>query len=398
MMLNIEEPYPHKTAFLQLAFRPFFAVCIAFSVIAMFIWMMLYLFGWSLPQPQYPAMSWHAHEMIFGYTMGIIGGFLLTAIRNWTNIQTLQNKPLLALLILWLIPRLLPFSSWQYALHLTALFDLAFFLALFFSAITPIVKAKQWVQAGIISKLFLIFLCNLAFYLGLFGIIDDGGRTGLYAGFYIILALILTMIRRLLPFFIEKGIDHPFEAKSYKVLDIGSLVLFVCFAIADIIAPTSAITGALALVQFPLHAIRLKLWYHGDIWKKPLLWVLFIAYAWISLGFLLKAGSVWMGLSPFLAVHGFAYGGIGMLSLGMITRVSLGHTGRNVFSPPAALNLIFILLSIGAFFRILMPIIDMSHYLWWIGIAQTLWMIAFASVLTIYLPMFIKARIDGRPG
>lgn len=397
-MLNIEEPYPHKYAFLQLAFRPFFSVALAFAALSIFAWMLLYLNGWSLPVKNYPTMMWHAHEMIYGYAMAVVAGFLLTAIKNWTNRQTLNKAPLLGLVGLWLVPRLLPFSGNENLLIVGAVLDVLFGIALFFAALYPLLKAKQWAQAGIVSKLLMIAAANMAFYLGLFGVLNDGGRIGLYAGFYLLMALILTMARRLIPFFIEKGIDETFEAKNYKWIDISSLVLFLFFAISDLVAPWSHITAALALSQFLLHSIRLYLWYHPSIWKKSLLWVIYTAYAWITFGFLLKALAIWAGISPFLAVHGFAYGGFGMLTLGMMTRVSLGHTGRSVFNPPAQLNRIFMLLAAGSVFRIIFPLIDGSHYMWWIAASQILWIMAFLATLVIYLPMLIKARVDRRPG
>ncbi len=397
-MLTIEEPYPHKTAFLQLGFRPFFTASLCFAVISVLAWMLIYINGWSLPATKYPTMLWHAHEMVFGYSIAVVAGFLLTAIRNWTGVPTLNNKPLLGLLLLWLLPRILPLVSDDSLLPLTAFLDTAFGIGLFVAAIHPIAKKRQWMQAGIISKLLLITAANLVFYLGLFGIIPDGDRIGLYAGFYLLLALVLTMIRRLIPFFIEKGIEQPFQAKNFKLADIGSLVLFLMFAVSDIVDRNSQLTALLALAQFILHGFRLYHWHHVEIWKKPLLWILYLAYVWIALGFLLKAVSVWAGISPFIAVHSLAYGGVGLISLGMIARVSLGHTGRNVFDPPKSLKGIFIILTTGAVFRIVFPLIDSSHYQWWIVLAQILWMIAFAATLAIYLPMLIKARVDGRPG
>ena len=156
--------------------------------------------------------------------------------------------------------------------------------------------------------------------------------------------------------------------------------------------------AALAIVQFALHSYRISGWYHPGIWKKPLLWIILVAYAWITLGFLLKALSIWVGISPFIALHGFAYGGFGMITLGMMTRVALGHTGRSIFDPPKALTLIFIIINMGAFFRVIMPLIDQQHYIWWIAASQLFWVLAFTIALIVYFPMLIKARVDARPG
>ena len=132
--------------------------------------------------------------------------------------------------------------------------------------------------------------------------------------------------------------------------------------------------------------------------KKPLLWVLYIGYAWIVLGFALKALSILTNVSPFLALHAFAYGGVGMITSGMMARVSLGHTGNNVFEPPKVLQLIFALLFIGAFVRVILPIFLGYYYLQLIEVSQILWIVAFSLFFIRYAPMLIKVRVDGRYG
>ncbi len=398
MILNIEEPYTHKYAFLQLAFRPFFVAALAFGAISIIIWSLIYLNGWSLPGNHYLPITWHAHEMIFGYVMAVICGFLLTAIQNWTNLQTVQNKGLFVLLAFWLLARALPFVNIDGAIYIAAACDISFMLLFFIAALIPVVKAKQWMQVGITSKLLLLTICNAVFYLGVFTADPNYERFGLYGAFYLIMALVLTMIRRLIPFFVEKGLETPFQAKNAKWVDISSLVLFLVFAIADIINPISQLVAVLAIAQFALHSFRISGWYHIGIWKKPLLWVIVMAYAWITLGFLLKAFSIWASVSPYLALHGFAYGGFGMITLGMMTRVALGHTGRSVFDPPNILSFVFIAINIGAFFRVIVPLLDPPHYLWWVGLSQVFWILAFMVTLIVYFPMLIKARVDARPG
>jgi uncharacterized protein involved in response to NO len=156
--------------------------------------------------------------------------------------------------------------------------------------------------------------------------------------------------------------------------------------------------AALALVQVVLHSIRLQGWYHPLIWKNPLLWVLYLAYAWLILGFILKFLSLLLGISPWLAVHAFAYGGIGMMTLGMMARVSLGHTGRDVANPPTVLSGLFALLGLGAFIRVFLVWWLPNLQAVWVLTAQFLWMAAFAGLIWVYAPMWLQARIDGRPG
>ena len=112
----------------------------------------------------------------------------------------------------------------------------------------------------------------------------------------------------------------------------------------------------------------------------------------------MKVLSITYGISAFLAIHSFAYGGIGMITIGMMARVALGHTGRNVFDPPGILKLIFSALLSGTVIRVIFPLFANSFYDLWVGLAQALWITAFGLLLIIYLPMLIRARVDGRPG
>ena len=248
------------------------------------------------------------------------------------------------------------------------------------------------------GKLYILAIANVIFYMGLLGYWDEGTRYGLYAGLYTLLAVVFTMGRRVIPFFIEKGVEGDFTAKNRKWLDISSLYIFLSFSISAIVWPSHAITGVLALVLFAMHMLRLYGWYTHGIWSKPLVWILYVGYVWIVLGFLLSGLSVFMKISPYLAIHSFAYGGIGLVTLGMMARVTLGHTGRNVFDPPRILLIPFILLVIGTFVRVLLPLLIPSQYQMWVGTAQVLWVISFSILFFVYFPMLIRARIDGRWG
>ena len=345
-MIQLEEKAPPQNPFLQLGFRPFFAVAMGFASLAMILWGLLYFTDWSLANPRYISTFWHAHEMIFGYGLAVAAGFLLTAEKNWTGIQTLHGKPLLGLLILWLLARLLPFFLEEGGMIVLAIVDLLFGLVLTIATTYPIIKAKQWHQAVFPSKIALMLISNVIFYLGLLDIWPAGLHYGLYAGFYVLLALIFTMGRRVIPFFIEKGVGVSFQPKNWRWLDVSSFVLFLAFAIADLVQSNSLITVGLAALLFVLHSIRLVGWYHPNIWKKSLLWSLYLGYIWIVIGFLLKSLSLIFSISPFLSLHSFSVGGIGLITIGMMSRITLGHTGRNVFNPPKILTLVFLFIAI----------------------------------------------------
>lgn len=397
-MLNIEPRYTGKTAFLHLGFRPFFFASLSFGVVSIVLWMLMYTFGKGILPNNYSIISWHAHEMIFGFAAATITGFLLTAVKNWTGIQSINNKPLLLLFLFWLVSRVLAFIPGTWVLPTLAVIDSLFLLFVTWAFSSPVIKKRQWNNLAFSGKLFLLFLANIVFYLGLLGILDNGVHYGLYAGFYTALAVIFNMGRRVIPFFIEKGLGCPFQAKNHKWVDASSLWLFLAFSISDIFYPTHIITAILAGALVVLHGTRIVGWYHPGVWKKSLLWVLVVGYLWVILGFLLKASAIVFGISPFLALHAFAYGGVGMITAGMMARVSLGHTGNNVFDPPKILHVIFGLLFIGAVVRVILPIFLGQYYLHLIGLSQVLWIAGFLIFFIRYAPMLIKPRADGRYG
>lgn len=406
-MLNIEQQKADSTPdfglpVLRLGFRPFFLGAGVFAIIAMAVWMAAYVFAVQLEFSAMPANLWHAHEMLFGYTMAVVAGFLLTAIKNWTGVEVLRGWALAMLFAVWLLARVLPLSGLMLPVGIIAIADCAFLLLLVAVCLRPVLMVKQYKQLGIISKLFLLFLCNVVFYLGVTGYILHGVQWGLYSALYMVIALILVMLRRVMPMFIKNGIeitaDEKFALKNRLWLDNASLVLLLCLWISDVFTGLDQFTAIIAVVLAVLHAMRLTGWYDRRVWKKPLVWVLVVAYAFIILGFALKALAIYADISPFISVHAFTVGGIGLLTLGMMSRVSLGHTGRNVFDPPPIVFWIFLSLLLGAIVRVIFPLLSMELYVYWMAISQLLWMIAFLIFIIVYAPMFLSARVDGRDG
>ncbi len=404
MLTIIEEPRRHRIALHHLGFRPFFLLAGLFAVAAVAVWLWVLGYQGDLPQREILGSShWHAHEMLFGYTFAVIAGFLLTAERNWTGIQTLHGIPLLLLALLWTAARVMPFIPYDHAIALMAVLDLTFDLLLCIALLHPIARVRQWKHLAIWSKVCLLAIANLLFYLDVLGYLDGGRRLGLYTALYIIVSLIMLLARRVIPFFIEKGVGYSVTLRNRRWLDLGSLLLMLVFIVFELFVVVPAIAAASAAALTVVHAWRLQGWYTHGIWKKPLLWVLYLGYAWLIAGFLLKTLSYSslhprLDLDPMLAVHAFAYGGIGMITLGMMTRVSLGHTGRNVFRPPRLLAVLFALLLTGSIVRVLFPLPAPTGYMTWIVISQWLWIAAFAGFVLLYAPMLIQGRIDGKYG
>lgn len=400
-MINIDDPGSSpgpRFALFDLGFRPFFSAAGIFAVVAILLWMLMYVFSIQLPLSGLAPASWHAHEMVYGYAMAVVAGFLLTAVGNWTGITSFSGIRLATLLTLWLVARVSFFLPFEFSLLLAAMADLLFILGMIVGVSIPVIRARQWKHLGIVSKLWLMLLANGLFYAGALGYLDQGVRWGFYTGLYLILALMFVMARRVLPFFIERGVDEDCSPRNRLWIDLASLVAFLIWAILDVFTQQVALIGWLSLGLFVLHAWRLFDWHTPGIWKKPLLWSLYLAYAFLSLGFLLKALSVWQGLSPFLALHAFAVGGIGLMTIGMMSRVALGHTGRNVFEPPRVLAPVFSLIVVAALVRVVLPLLDVAHYTLWIATSQILWILGFSVFSAAYIPQLIRPRVDGRPG
>jgi uncharacterized protein involved in response to NO len=201
-----------------------------------------------------------------------------------------------------------------------------------------------------------------------------------------------------LPFFIEHGVGYPVELRNCKAIDIASLVLFLAFWIAELVRPNGLVVAVLSVALFVLHLVRLLGWHTAGIWKKPLLWVLYLAYASLTAGFALKAAVYFANLSPYIALHAFAVGGIGLMTIGMMSRVALGHSGRDVFKPPAILSWIFLLMILGIIFRVVLPLLAESHYLRWISWSQWFWILAFLAFFIMYFPILTRPRVDGKDG
>lgn len=385
------------TALFNLGFRVFFLGAGIFSIVSIALWSAIFIFRLPLHVEPISSIQWHAHEMIYGYSLAVIAGFLLTAIKNWTGIQTLHGKPLLLLFSLWLAARFLFLFGTSY-LSIAGIFDILFSVFLVISIGHPITKVKQWKQAPVLMCVILLGIFNIMFYLGALSIIDNGVSLGIYSGLYLVIGLILIMGRRVIPFFIEVGVGYEVKLLNIKWIDISILFLFIAFFISEIVLAHEIFSSYLSLCLFIASAIRLIGWHTPGIWKKSLLWSIYLSFWFICLGFLLFSGIHFYGLSRYLAIHAFSVGGIGVLTIGMMSRVALGHTGRDVSNPPKIISLAFGLLILGAIFRVIAPLIETENYIIWIGISQVLWILSYLIFVITYLPMLIKPRIDGQFG
>ena len=384
-------------AVLNLGFRIFFLGAGAYSILAIFLWTGVFSLNYAVATDTLSAFQWHAHEMIYGYCAAVISGFILTAVKNWTGIQTVHGSQLAFIFCLWLIARLLFLFAPDFVI-IAAILDLTFITAVIIAAAYPIIKSRNWRQLGILSKLALLAVFNSLFYLGHAGILEQGLDWGIYGGLYLVIGLILTLGGRVIPSFTESGVGYRVKLANPKWITPSGLMVFLGFFLSEVFLKNPVMTEISAAALFIIYSFRLFGWYTPGIWKKPLLWSLYISMVFINAGFLLLALGSFFEISKFIAVHSLAYGGVGVVTLGMMARVALGHTGRNINEPPGIVKYSLVAMVIGAVVRVFFPIVLPDQYLIWVFVSQGLWILAFILFLLVSAPMLIRRRVDGQFG
>jgi uncharacterized protein involved in response to NO len=374
----------------SLGFRPFFLAGAGFAAIAVAVWG-LWLYG-RLPdaQPIGGMLAWHRHEMPFGFAAAIIGGFLLTAVPNWTGLPGLHGRSLMGLMLVWLLARL----AWMMPLPAVLLIaaQLPFLPLLAWFIGRDLLKASKRDNYPVLLVIALLTGCQFMTLAGVATDDSDLQRRGALAALWLVGALMSVIGGRVIPFFIQRGLNRlPAPVTSpwaTHTLLIGGLLAALSFATALNDVPSPWLSG-LFLLMGSLHLLRLWRWYDRGIWGVPLLWSLYLAYAWLVVAAL--AMTLWhTGLisQQSLATHSLAVGGIGGLSLAMIARVSLGHTGR-ALTPSKTIVLGFILLMMAGVCRVLLVPFSASG----LGLSALFWCAAFTLFLMNYTSILLRTRV-----
>jgi len=384
----------HFTLF-ALGFRPFFLLAGIFAVILMALWASAFVTNNPLTT-YYGMTGWHSHEMIFGYATAVIAGFLLTAVRNWTEMKTPAGMPLAALSALWLAGRIMPFFPDALPHWSVALVDLLFLPALALSLAIPLLRSRQKRNLFFIPLFGVFTLANLLVHLEVMGWADGFARAGVFLGLDLIILLIVIMGGRVIPFFTARALSGV-SLRHWQWVEWSSIASVIAFMLAELFLPASILVGVTAGLAAGSNGLRLIGWYTKKFWSVPLLWVLHLGYAWIVAGFCLKALAAVGLVPPQLTIHAFTVGGIGVLTLGMMARVSLGHTGRPL-RVSKAVAFAFILINLAAAARGITPIFFLNGFPQLIALSSGLWILSFAIFLEFYTPILIRPRGDGRPG
>jgi len=387
---------PPAFALFALGFRPFFLVAALAAVGLMGLWLADYGGAFTF-RNYYGGTYWHAHEMVFGYAAAVVAGFLLTAVRNWTSIDTPRGASLAALIVSWLAGRAAPFASGVLPGWLIAAVDTSFLPVLAVSLAVPLLRRRQWRNIAFVPILLVLAAANVLVHLDVLGVLPGRAATGLYLGVDLIVLLIAVVGGRVIPFFTQRALANarPRVWKPVEWVSIGSIITFAALAVA---AATPRLIVVVAIVAAFAHAVRLWGWSDRRMWSVPLLWVLYAGYGWLVIGFAAEAISLAGMARPQLALHAFTAGAIGVLTLGMMGRVSLGHTGRPLHAAPPLVGAFF-LVNAAAVLRVLGGWwVPDEWYVSMIMAAGAAWIAAFVLFLAVYAPILVRPRIDGREG
>jgi uncharacterized protein involved in response to NO len=385
-------PHHHHALWLR-GFRPFFLGAAFFATINMVLWLGVLHQEWNLDISGLTIFQWHAHEMIYGYALAVVAGFLLTATQNWTGRETLNGKDLAGLFALWVMARVFMAMGPNWLLH-AAIADIFFVSTLTMAISGPVFEVRQWRQLPVLGALVFLTAGGVSFYLGLFMGNSWLVSASVYAGLYLVLGMILFMGRRVIPFFTERGVGYEVVLKNSRWNDWLSWPLFLAFVITEAFFRGSPWGALVAATLFVMNGLRLAGWYTPGIRSKPLLWSLYLAYLLITIGFALRALEAIVSLPPLSTVHVFGVGGIGLVTISMMPRVSLGHTGRSVHEAPPVVTVFVSLMVLSAVFRVLLAWMDPGHYRLWLTVSGIFWIVAFALFIVSVGPMLVRARTD----
>ncbi|MBT8419273.1 MAG: NnrS family protein [Gammaproteobacteria bacterium] len=400
LKIHVESPQsvvkPAGIPFLALGFRPFFLLAGLFGVILILLWLGIWSGGIKAPL-YYNPVTWHTHEMLYGYTAAVIAGFLLTAVRNWTGAKTPDGIPLALLAMLWLAGRILPFFSAWIPGVLIAIVDIAF-LPLLAMAIQPALwKGKASANRIFVPLLFVMAVPNLMIHLESLGLVVIPGSSQDIM-LYLVIFLVALLGGRIIPFFSESAIPGH-RCRRYPTVEMASVTLLACLILAQVIVPATLsagwLTGVLALAAAAVQLVRLWGWHHIDVWQKPILWVLYTGFLWLVVGLFLLGLASFAIVPSSLAKHALTIGVIGTLTLGMMARVALAHTGRPL-KPAWPIVAAFVAINVAALIRVFGPLLLAESYAFHIHLSGGIWFLAFAVFLVVYLPILIRPRIDGK--
>lgn len=379
-------------ALFNLGFRPFYPLAALAAAVGVALWA-LQVLGTVAPVGTVNGMAWHAHEMVFGFAVAVVTGFLFTAVRNWTGLPTPTGWPLAALCGLWLAGRIAVVAMpWP----LAAAVDGAFLPTVALVLWLPLHRSRNR-NRFMVGLLLGLAAANVAFHLSAAGLLAVPAIAAVRFALYLIVLLVTIMGGRVIPSFTANALREA-RVRVRPRLDRTAIATLAAALVSVLAFPAGVATGALCLAAAVLHAIRLAGWDPLSTRASPILWILHLSYAWIPLALLLHGLAAMDVLgTAVLADHAIAVGAVGGVIVGMITRTARGHTGLPLqASTPEVVA--YALVHVAAGLRVLLPLAWPAAYTVAVGTSAAAWTVAFAIYLVVYVPILVRPRADGRPG
>jgi uncharacterized protein involved in response to NO len=377
-------------AVLSYGFRPFFLLGAFYAALAIPLWLAAFEVGLKLPTAFAPR-DWHVHEMLYGFVAAVIGGFVLTAIPNWTGRLPLQGTPLALLVSSWLAGRLAVFFSTSIGWIGACAIDALFLALLATAAAREIVAGKKWNNLPVVALISLLALNNVAFHVEA----HVGGLAEYSSRFAI--AVVITLVSliggRIVPSFTRNWLarQHPGPMPTpFGRLDAVIIAASVLTMLAWIASPAARITGTMLLIAGCLHAIRLVRWAGYRTFGDRLVLILHLAYAFVPLGYLLSGLSAFDIIPASAGIHAWTGGAIGTMTIAVMTRATLGHTGR-LLKASVGTQGIYATIVLAALLRICASI-DAGNMQTLLSAAGIVWTCAFLGYVLLYGPALCRPR------
>ncbi|MBX6327559.1 MAG: NnrS family protein [Pseudolabrys sp.] len=370
-------------------FRPFFLAAGLWAPFAILIWLPQYFGQLTLPIA-FGALDWHMHEMLYGYVAAAVAGFLLTAIPNWTGRLPVSGWPLGGLVLLWAAGRLAILLSAWIGATTAAVIDVAFLMTLAIVAGREIVAGKNWRNLRVLLLLGVLIAGNAVFHAEV--LLDGTSAYGPRIGLGAIVLLISLIGGRIVPSFTHNWLvrhNPGLLPKPFSRFDALTLAASACALLGWIVAPTHPASGVMLALAGLLQIVRLARWSGHRTVADRLVLVLHVGYLFVPAGFLLVGASALTAAVPSTAgIHAWTTGAIGLMTLAVMTRATLGHTGQALQAGPAtqavyALVLAAALLRIGAAFAGSYALLE------WAGAA---WIIGFVVFVVVYGPLLVASK------
>lgn len=385
--------------FLQAGFRPLFLAGAAWAVAAVGLWLAALLGGPAPGGASYGSLLWHAHEMVYGLGAGIVGGFLLTAVPSWTGQPKLTGRGLAGLAAVWVVARFAMLAPDGPGVPVVAALDLAFLAALALRTAWQVRAARNWRNLPMVAGPIALLAGNALMHAEAAGLLPGAAEAGVELGLLTIVLMIGLIGGRIIPAFTRNWLLNTGRAGALPAepdrFDAAVLVLTAGTVALWLAAEDAAVTGAAAGLVAAGHLVRLGRWQGWRTGAEPLVWVLHLGYLWVPVGFALMAASV---LAPATVpkatvLHAFGTGAMATMMLAMMTRATLGHTGRPLAADRAT-TAIYVLITAAALSRLVAALAPGTYQLG-LGLSGAAWILAFAIYLAAYAPMLCGRRRDG---